>query len=147
MKNFIILLSIICVGYIASLGRAADGIVSVKGGNTQVGGAIQPSVVALTISSTNVTVDFSLGNHFSLTLTTNVYFVQPSNLAAMQEVIIDVRQDATGTRTVNFNTAYWKFPSGQILTTTTNASSWSIISGVVDQYATNVAVVQTMNFQ
>lgn len=108
------------------------------------------TVHALTLGgtgSTNCTVDFSVGNKFSLTLTTNCYFGQPSNIAPMQDVTIDVRQDATGGRTVNFNTNYWRFPSGQILTTTTNANSWSEISCIAGQFATNVAVIQTLNFQ
>jgi hypothetical protein len=112
---------------------------------------IVPIVQALAIVSTGgsniVTMDFSLGNKYSLTLTTNIYMMQPSNLQAMKDAMIDVRQDVTGTRTVTWNTNYWKFPSAQILTFTTNASSWSEVSCVVGQWATNVAVVQTLNFQ
>lgn len=97
---------------------------------------------------TNIVLDASLGNKFTLTLTTNCFFATPSNLFPMQEFTIDVRQDSVGGRTVTFtNGGQWKFPSGQILTTTTNAGSWSIFSCMVSQYGTNVAVVQTLNFQ
>ncbi len=108
---------------------------------------IIPTVVALTASGTNVTVNSALGNHFSLTCATNIYFVQPSNLTPMQEMLIDVRMNGTGGWSVNFDTNYWKFPSGQVLTTTTNANAWSVISTVVGQFATNVAVIQSLNFQ
>lgn len=123
-------------GYIATLNLFSTN------GVTAVNGPFNNFVKPLSFTSvTNVALDASLGNKFSLTLTTNAYFTQPSNLAAMQDIVIDVRQDAIGGRTVGFDTNYWKFsPSGQITPVSTNAGAWNLITAIVGQYATNVAV-------
>jgi len=84
---------------------------------------------------------------YAILATNNIYFVQPSNLVAGFSFLIDWRQDSTGGRTATWNTNFWKFPSAQILTMTTNANSASLISCVVGQYATNVFVIQSLNFQ
>lgn len=107
--------------------------------------------ISLTIAVTNVLVDLQPYTNaaqlsFKLLATNNVYFLQPTNLVAGLSFVINMLQDTIGTRTVYFNTNYWKFPSGQILTTTTNANAWSIFSCIVGRSGTNVAVVQTLNF-
>jgi hypothetical protein len=84
---------------------------------------------------------------YAILATNNIYFVQPSNLVAGFNFLIDWRQDSTGGRTATWNTNFWKFPSAQILTMTTNANSESLISCVVGQYATNIFVIQSLNFQ
>jgi len=84
---------------------------------------------------------------YAILATNNIYFVQPSNLVAGFSFLIDWRQDSTGGRTATWNTNFWKFPSAQILTMTTNANSESLISCVVGQYATNIFVIQSLNFQ
>jgi len=84
---------------------------------------------------------------YAILATNNIYFVQPSNLVAGFSFLIDWRQDSTGGRTATWNTNFWKFPSAQILTMTTNANSASLISCVVGQYATNIFVIQSLNFQ
>ena len=93
----------------------------------------------------------NLGTNYSgcytMLLTNNTWMAQPINLLAGQAFTIQTRNDATGGYAVNWDTNYWRFPNGQILTMTTNANAWSIISCMVDMFATNVAVVQTLNFQ
>ena len=84
---------------------------------------------------------------YAILATNNIYFVQPSNLVAGFSFLMDFRQDSTGGRTATWNTNFWKFPSSQILTMTTNAGSESLISCVVGQYATNIFVIQSLNFQ
>lgn len=107
----------------------------------------------LTITSTGGSniVSLSLSTNYSgtyfLTLTTNVYMMQPAGLVAGNSFYLSVVQDGTGTRTMSWDTNYWKFPSGVILTATTNANAKDVISCLVSPYGTNVYVVQTLNFQ
>ena len=84
---------------------------------------------------------------YAILATNNIYFVQPSNLVAGFSFLMDFRQDSTGGRTATWDTNFWKFPSSQILTMTTNAGAESLISCVVGQYATNIFVIQSLNFQ
>jgi hypothetical protein len=103
----------------------------------------------LTVVGTNCT--FDLSTNYSATpylvLSTNVYMTQPANLVAGQNFMVQVYQDAVGTWALNFDTNYWRFPSGQLLTTTTNANSQNVLSCTEGLYATNVFVVQTLNFK
>lgn len=105
----------------------------------------------LTLTGTNCTFDVAgvtlATNVFSLSLTTNSYFAQPSNLSAGKSFLIYLKQNSAGTWAVNFNTTYWKFPNGQILTTTSNANALSALSCVVDPTATSINVIQSLNFQ
>jgi hypothetical protein len=106
--------------------------------------------IPIYLSGTNCAIDVGLvnvgTNVFFVTATNNVYLTAPSNLTAGKQFSIHLMQDATGGRTINF-TNQWKFPSAQILSITTNANAWSILSCIVGPYATNVAVVQTLNLQ
>lgn len=100
---------------------------------------------------TNASVDLApvnfATNVFYCSLTTNAYFTQPSNLTAGKSFSVWVRQDSTGGRSVLFDTNYWKLPTGQILTTTTNASRTSLLSCIVMPFGTNVAVIQTLDLR
>lgn len=96
---------------------------------------------------TNFTVTAGTGNAFYILATNNVYFTEPTGLTNGWQGIIHFVQDATGGRTCRFATNWWKFPSGQVLTLTTNANAWSVISLVAGPTGTNMAVVQSLNFQ
>ena len=76
------------------------------------------TVVTLT-ETTTVAVDLALGNNFSLTLTGTATTVgAPTNAVAGQSGSIFVIQDATGGRTLGWNTA-WKFATGTVPTLST----------------------------
>jgi len=115
--------------------------------NLTVQGGVVVTQKTLSLVGTNVTLALSGNATFYLTLTTNAYFVQPTGLVAGQPFYVHLQQDATGGRTVGFDTNVWKFPSRQILTTTTNANAWSILSCLVGPNGTNVATIQTLNLQ
>jgi len=78
----------------------------------------------LTVSGTNVaTPDLSAASHFKLTLTTNATMPAPTGLPgtnSAQTIQFAVKQDATGGRTLTWNSA-WKFAGGTAPTLTTNA--------------------------
>ena len=80
------------------------------------------NVTALTSAAT-VAVDMSLANNFSLTLATNATLGLPTNRVAGQSGAITITQDATGSRTLAYN-SFWKFAGGTdpTLTTTANAN-------------------------
>jgi hypothetical protein len=136
-----------------SVGSISAGTIT----GTTVTGAISGDGAALTNSastlsiggtgSTNVTVDLSGNNTFVLTATTNIYFLQPTNLVPGKQFSIEVRQDSTGIRYVGFDTNYWKFPGGVIQTATTNASAVDLLSCQVGRYGTNVLIVQSLDFR
>lgn len=79
------------------------------------------SILGVTFITTT-TLDFSLSNNFSSTLTLNSTLAAPTNLVAGQSGMIVLTQDATGGRTMSF-AATWKFASGvvPILSTAANA--------------------------
>lgn len=79
------------------------------------------AVVALADAAT-VAVDFSLANNFSLNIVGNRMLGAPTNMVAGQSGCITITQDATGSRTLAYNTA-WKFAGGSVpaLSTTPNA--------------------------
>ena len=79
------------------------------------------AVVALTDGVT-ITPDFSLANNYSITLGGNRTLAGPSNLVAGQSGVITIKQDATGSRTLAFNSA-WKFAGGTVPSLTTTASA------------------------
>ena len=79
-------------------------------------GEISPVSYASTI-----TLDMRTANNFSTTLTGNVTFANPSNIAAGQSGVIFITQDSTGSRTGAWG-SYWDFPGGTAPTLTTTAS-------------------------
>jgi hypothetical protein len=99
-------------------------------------------------SATNYLVNGATGNRFYILATNNVFLVQPTNVPAGWDAMLDIVQDTTGTRSVTYNTNFWKFASLQQLTITTNANAWSVLSLKADPRGnTNVAVVEVLNFQ
>jgi hypothetical protein len=69
-------------------------------------GAVVEAAVNLTFA-TSILLDASLGNTFRVTLTASTGTLNvPSNPADNQKIIVEVKQDATGSRTLAYNAAY-----------------------------------------
>lgn len=88
------------------------------------------AVVALTDAAT-IAVDLSLANNYSVTLAGNRTLGAPTNAVAGQSGIIEINQDATGSRTLAYN-AFWKFPAGVVPVLTTTASAKDRFAYYVD---------------
>ncbi|SMH30527.1 hypothetical protein [Azospirillum agricola] len=69
--------------------------------------AVRSPAIPLTWAST-ITIDANLGNRFSITLAGATTFANPTNLSDGQEIILIIKQDATGNRTASWG-SYWKF--------------------------------------
>ena len=100
-------------------------------------------VVALVTPTfgTTVTPDFSAGNVFSFTATSNFTLAAPTNVVAGGTYIIIIKQDGTGGRTASFNSAY-KFCSGSVTTLSTGANKYDIISIVAQSSSVLLATTQ-----
>lgn len=76
-----------------------------------------------TVSTATYNIDLSLSNIFDITLGNNVTFTftnpPGSNLAVTVTIVL--RQDATGSRTANFNNVLYTDGVKPVLTTTANA--------------------------
>jgi hypothetical protein len=86
--------------------------------------------VALTDAAT-VAVDLSLSNNYTLTLAGNRTLGAPTNQTAGQSGLIVITQDATGSRTLAYNSV-WKFPGGTAPTLTTTASAVDVLAFYVE---------------
>ena len=82
--------------------------------------------VPLTISSGVVTIDASLSNIYTLSLTANVTSVLITNLSAGTNFDLHITQDATGGRTIaGWNSAFdWAGGTAPIITATANAKDF-----------------------
>lgn len=97
---------------------------------------------ALTYGATTNT-DCSKGNVFTLTLTGNATLANPTNMQAGATYQWIVKQDATGSRTLSYGTAFkWANKTAPTLTTAANAVD--IITAVYD--GTNLNAVLSTNF-
>ena len=85
-------------------------------------------VSAVSYAST-ITLDFRTANNFTVTLTGNTTFANPSNLAAGQSGIVFVIQDGTGGRTAAFG-SYWDFSDGTAPTLSTGVNAVDMIAWV-----------------
>jgi hypothetical protein len=103
-----------------SLKANANATVNLTGAQT-VAGAKRGSITALTDGAT-ITPDFSLNNHYEVTLGGNRTLANPTNVVAGQSGVIRVVQDGTGSRTLAYGSNF-KFSNGAapVLTTTANA--------------------------
>lgn len=81
------------------------------------------AIVALTDGAT-ITPDFNAGNNFSVTLAGSRTLANPTNLTAGQSGVIYITQDATGSRTLAYGSA-WDFAGG-------TAPTLSAAAGAVD---------------
>ena len=85
-------------------------------------------VITVSYAST-ITLDFRTANNFTVTLTGNTTFANPSNLAAGQSGIVFVIQDGTGSRTAAFG-SYWDFSDGTAPTLSTGVNAVDMIAWV-----------------
>ena len=93
--------------------------------------------VTLTDSAT-VATDLSLANNFEVTLGGNRTLGAPTNVVAGQSGVIRVVQDATGSRTLAYNSVF-KFPGGTAPTLTTTANAVDLLAYHVES-TTRIAV-------
>jgi hypothetical protein len=93
---------------------------SIRGSQTNVR-AVAPAPVALTDAAT-VATNASLGNHFRVTLGGNRTLGNPTNGVDGQKCLWEIKQDATGSRTITLDTkfALGTDITGVTLTTTGN---------------------------
>lgn len=133
--------------------QGANSLLLTKGGAQLIGdlgvtGRTTNSFVLLAYdTATNITMNITNANYYTLSATGNCTFKQPSGLIPFQNVTIEIRQDATGGRLVSFDTNYWRFPSGYITQVTTNANALSYLSCMVESRGTNMVVLQALDFK
>lgn len=89
------------------------------------------TAVALTSSSASISVDASLGNNFTHTLTENTTLANPSNLVVGQSGVIVFTQHASSPKTLAYG-GYWKFPSGATPTLTATNSAFDVLAYYVE---------------
>ena len=85
--------------------------------------------VALT-DATTIAVDLATGQNFTVTLAGNRTLGAPTNAKAGQSGVITITQDATGSRTLAYASAYKK--PGGTLTLTTTANAVDVLSYYVE---------------
>jgi hypothetical protein len=106
--------------------------VNVLGGATYTG-YTAPAVAALTDGAT-IAVNAALGNDFRVTLAGNRTLANPTNPANGQRVIFQVTQDATGSRTLTYGSAY-DFGTAGAPTLTTTAAKTDLLKFVYNATA------------
>lgn len=84
--------------------------------------ALQDAAIPTALTSgTTITPDFNAGHNFTLTLAHNATLANPSNAQVGDSGVIEITQDATGSRTMVYG-SNWKFPSGApVLSTAANS--------------------------
>lgn len=82
--------------------------------------------VALSESGGNVAVDLNSGINFTLAMAGNYTLSNPTNGKAGQQGVIEITQDATGSRTLAYG-ANWKFAGGTDPTLSTDASAKDLL--------------------
>ena len=111
-------------------------------GNLSVAGQMYSPTNTLT-DGASIATDCDTGNVHTVTLAGNRTLANPTNLQNGSTYIWVVKQDATGSRTLSFGSAF-KFPSGTAPTLSTAANAVDIITGVSD--GTNIYVVGQLDF-
>jgi len=84
-------------------------------------GSASADISALT-SATTITMDFDTAQNFSVTLSHNTTFANPTNINVGQSGSIVITQDGTGSRTASFGSNF-KFVGGTAPTLSTTASA------------------------
>lgn len=97
----------------------------------------QRGAVSVLADAATITPDFSQSNNYTLTLAGNRTLAAPSNMVAGQSGIITIKQDATGSRTLAFNSA-WKFSGGSVPSLTTTANAVDQLAYYVNQDGTTI---------
>jgi hypothetical protein len=118
-----------CTGYQRANGQAlaGGGVSSVNGltGAVTLGGeSIAEPVNALSISANAITINCANGDYFTLSMTANVTSVTVSNAPASgkaQTVMVEIKQDATGSRTISWPASFkWTGGTAGVLSTAAN---------------------------
>ena len=104
--------------YVSAL---AVGTNSLLGKDIHIEKSAVADVQALT-DGTNISVDFNVGQNFTVTLAGNRTLDNPTNCVAGQVGSIFVVQDGTGSRTLAYGTS-WDFPAGTAPTLSTDADA------------------------
>jgi hypothetical protein len=81
--------------------------------------------VALT-DATTITPDFATGIDFTVTLAGNRTLANPTNAKVGERGTISIKQDATGSRTLAYGTAWKRENGAPTLTTTANATDYLV---------------------
>ena len=68
--------------------------------------ALRPSLVLDIVQADTVTMDVSLSIHWRLTLDRNVTFAAPTNPRDGQQLLLQLTQDITGSRTITWNSIF-----------------------------------------
>jgi len=97
-------------------------------------------IQALT-DGTNISVDFNVGQNFTVTLAGNRTLDNPTNCVAGQVGSIFVVQDGTGSRTLAYGTS-WDFPAGTAPTLSTDADAIDRLDYIVHT-STDVQTILT----
>jgi hypothetical protein len=93
--------------------------------------AAQRGEVTTLTDAATVAVDFADSNNFTVTLGGNRTLGNPTNQVAGQSGVIVITQDATGSRTLAYNSV-WKFPGGTAPTLTTTANAVDVLCYYVE---------------
>lgn len=107
------------------VGSAVTSVNGLTGAVTLGGESIAEPVSALTNSAGTVAINCALGDYFTLSLTANVTSITFSNLPASgkaQTIMVEVKQDATGSRTATWPSSFkWAGGSAGVLSTAANS--------------------------
>ena len=110
-------------------GTGGNAVVLNSNGGVTYGKQQIATVSSVTYGATT-TLDLQTANNFTITLTGNVTFADPSNETAGQSGSIFIVQDGTGNRTAAWNGA-WKFPAGTDPTLSTAANAVDRVDYIV----------------
>lgn len=106
--------------------------------NLYVSGNAASSIVGLGTTDSDTTLDFSTGNNFRLTITSNIVLSNPTGITTGQSGIVLIYQDGTGSRTCGFG-SHWDFPSSTPPTLSTGANALDCITYFVNSSTSIVA--------
>lgn len=88
------------------------------------------NLIEITDGGSAIGFDFSTGNNFTITLLGNRTLAAPTDVTVGQSGVIYFVQDATGSRTLSFNSV-WHFSGGTAPSLTTTASAVDVIAYTV----------------
>jgi hypothetical protein len=103
---------------------------SLNGTKLYVSGNAAGNVVGLGSTSGTVTLDFTQGNNFSLTLTGSIVLANPTGVTTGQSGVIHIQQDGTGNHTVGFG-SHWDFVGSAVPTLSVTANALDTLTYTV----------------
>lgn len=92
--------------------------------------AAQRGTISALTDGATITPDFAVANNFSVTLSGSRTLANPTNLTAGQSGVIYITQDATGSRTLAYGTA-WDFAGGTVPSLSTAANAVDVLAYAV----------------